>query len=158
MHCHETSIYVFPEKDLRGLSPNFHIRVSVSDLYIPRISSPIFLLQNRQTDGGKYINRTHRHVNVEIGLRPRNSFSRNICFEFSVLSLCSVAIKNTFTSLLKKFSFFLKFLTELSCRAVAASPTWARTSGSRATWSRTSGARATWSRTSGRLLQAVVDC
>ena len=30
-------IYVFPEKELRGLSPNFHIHVPVSNLYIPRI-------------------------------------------------------------------------------------------------------------------------
>ncbi len=43
-------IYVFPEKKLRGLSPNFHIHVSVSDLYIPTICPPIFLEQNRQTD------------------------------------------------------------------------------------------------------------
>ena len=28
---------IFPEKELRGLSPNFPIHVSVSDLYIPRI-------------------------------------------------------------------------------------------------------------------------
>jgi hypothetical protein len=28
-------------------------------------------------------------MNVEIGLSLRNSFSGNICFEFSVLSLCS---------------------------------------------------------------------
>ncbi len=38
---------------LRGLSPNFHIHVSVSDLYIPRIGPHIFLQQNRQTDRGK---------------------------------------------------------------------------------------------------------
>jgi hypothetical protein len=31
-------------------SPNFHIHVSVSDLYIPRIGSHISLQQNRQTD------------------------------------------------------------------------------------------------------------
>ncbi len=37
------SIYVFLEKELRGLSPNFHIHVSVSDLYVPRIGPPIFL-------------------------------------------------------------------------------------------------------------------
>ncbi len=43
---------MFPEKELRGLSPNFHILVSVSDLYIPRIGPPIFLQQNRQTDSG----------------------------------------------------------------------------------------------------------
>ncbi len=28
---------LFPEKELRGHSPNFHIHVSVSDLYIPTI-------------------------------------------------------------------------------------------------------------------------
>ncbi len=27
----QNPIYVFPEKELRGLSPNFHIHVSVSD-------------------------------------------------------------------------------------------------------------------------------
>ncbi len=26
-------IYVFPEKELRGLSPNFYIKMSVSDIY-----------------------------------------------------------------------------------------------------------------------------
>ncbi len=55
LHCKEISIYVFPDKELRGLSPNFHIHqihVSVSDLYIPAIGPPIFLQQNMQTDGG----------------------------------------------------------------------------------------------------------
>ncbi len=33
-HCKEISLYVFPEKELGGISPNFHIHVSVSDLYI----------------------------------------------------------------------------------------------------------------------------
>ncbi len=27
VHCNEIWIYVFPEKELRGLSPNFHIYV-----------------------------------------------------------------------------------------------------------------------------------
>ncbi len=36
-HCNENAIYVFLFWELRGLSPNFHIHVSVSDLYIPRI-------------------------------------------------------------------------------------------------------------------------
>jgi hypothetical protein len=52
MHCKEISIYVFLGKELRGLSPNFHIHVSVSDLYIPTIGPPIFLQQNRQTGRG----------------------------------------------------------------------------------------------------------
>ncbi len=34
---------IFPEKELRGHSPNFHIHVSVSDLYIPMIDLPIVL-------------------------------------------------------------------------------------------------------------------
>jgi hypothetical protein len=52
MHCNENPVYVFPEKEFRGLSPNFHIHVSVSDLYILRIVPHIFLQQNRQTDPG----------------------------------------------------------------------------------------------------------
>jgi hypothetical protein len=35
-HCIENWKQIFPEKELCGLSPNFHIHVSVSDLYIPR--------------------------------------------------------------------------------------------------------------------------
>ncbi len=37
---------IFPEKELHGLSPNFHIHVSVSDLYIPPIGLPILLQDN----------------------------------------------------------------------------------------------------------------
>jgi hypothetical protein len=51
-HCNENPIYVFPEKELRGLSPYFHIHVSVSDLYIPRIGPQLFLQQIRQTFRG----------------------------------------------------------------------------------------------------------
>jgi hypothetical protein len=39
----EISKQIFPEKEYRGLSPNFHIHASVSDLYIPTISLPILL-------------------------------------------------------------------------------------------------------------------
>ncbi len=35
IHFKEISIYVFPEKESCGRSPNFHIHVSVSELYIP---------------------------------------------------------------------------------------------------------------------------
>ncbi len=34
-HCKENPIYVFLLWELRGLCPNFHIHVSVSDFYIP---------------------------------------------------------------------------------------------------------------------------
>ena len=37
----ENSKKIFPEKELRGHSPNFHIHVSVSDSYIPTIDLPI---------------------------------------------------------------------------------------------------------------------
>ncbi len=41
-----------PRKELRGLSPSFHIHVSVSDFYIPRIVLPILLQENMWTDPG----------------------------------------------------------------------------------------------------------
>ena len=44
------SIYVFPEKELRSVSP---IHVSVSDLYIPTIGLPILLQENMWTDPEK---------------------------------------------------------------------------------------------------------
>jgi hypothetical protein len=34
---------IFPEKQLPGHSPNIHIHVSVSDLYIPTIDLPVLL-------------------------------------------------------------------------------------------------------------------
>jgi hypothetical protein len=39
VHCKEISTYECPKMELRGLSPNFRMHVSVSDLYIPRIGS-----------------------------------------------------------------------------------------------------------------------
>jgi hypothetical protein len=47
VHCNENPFYVFIFWELRGLSPNFHIHVSVSDLYIPKVGPHIFLQQNR---------------------------------------------------------------------------------------------------------------
>ncbi len=91
LHCKKNSIYVFLFWELRGCSLNFHIHVSLSDLYIPRIGPHISCKKNRQIDrGNTYI--AHRHMNVKIGtgLWPRSSFSGNICFKLSVLVLCSV--------------------------------------------------------------------
>ncbi len=39
----ENGKQIFPEKDLRGNSPNFHSHVSVRDLFIPTIDLPIML-------------------------------------------------------------------------------------------------------------------
>jgi hypothetical protein len=47
-------VSVFPEKDLRALSPSFHMHVSVSDSNILSISPHIFLQQNRQAGCGIY--------------------------------------------------------------------------------------------------------
>jgi hypothetical protein len=55
-------IYVLPEMKLPGLviskqnynvlSPNFHIHVSVSNIYIPRIGLPVLLQPNGHIDPG----------------------------------------------------------------------------------------------------------
>jgi hypothetical protein len=42
----ENSNQIFPKNKLRGLSPNFHIHVSVSDLYIPTVGLSILLQEN----------------------------------------------------------------------------------------------------------------
>jgi hypothetical protein len=42
MHCKENHIYIFLFGELHGHSHNFHIHVSLSDLYIPRIGPHIF--------------------------------------------------------------------------------------------------------------------
>ncbi len=57
---------IFPEKELCGLSPDFHVHVSVSDLHIPTIGLPILLEEIMWTNPGN-IKIAHRHVNVEIG-------------------------------------------------------------------------------------------
>jgi hypothetical protein len=54
-HCNENRIHVFPEKELRGLSPKFHIHVSVSDFNLPKIDPHIFPQQNRQTNCGNIL-------------------------------------------------------------------------------------------------------
>jgi hypothetical protein len=48
----EISKQIFPEKEYQGLSPNFHIHASVSDLYIPMIGRcrPILKLYKSLTD------------------------------------------------------------------------------------------------------------
>ncbi len=44
LHCKEPiPKQIFPDKELCSHSPNFHIHVSVSDLYIPMIDLPILL-------------------------------------------------------------------------------------------------------------------
>ncbi len=61
----ENSKQLFPEKELRDRSPNFHINVSVSDLYIPTIGLPIKLQENMWTP--RNMQTAQRHMNVETG-------------------------------------------------------------------------------------------
>jgi hypothetical protein len=51
-HNTENLKSIFPEKEMCGLSPNFHIQASVSDLYIPTIGVPILVQENMWTDPG----------------------------------------------------------------------------------------------------------
>ncbi len=88
-HCNEIPIYVLLSWELRGLSPNFHIQVSASDLYI--------YSQDRSTYScsriGRLIVGIYKSLSDtwmwKLGLWPRSSFSGNICFEFLLLVLCS---------------------------------------------------------------------
>jgi hypothetical protein len=45
-HCTEKWKKIFPERKLRGLSPNFYIHIYVGDLFIPTIGLPIWLQEN----------------------------------------------------------------------------------------------------------------
>jgi hypothetical protein len=67
---------MFPEKEYRGLSPNFHIHVSVSDLYIPTIGLPILLEEICRPILGLNKSLTDTCM-LKLGLRPRYSQKRN---------------------------------------------------------------------------------
>ncbi len=63
VQCKEISIYVFPEKEFCAASVPFSTLMCLWAIYIyiPTISPPIFLQQNRQTDLWEYINRSQKH-------------------------------------------------------------------------------------------------
>ncbi len=88
-HCKKITIYVSPEKELRDLSPNFHIHVSVSDLCIPMIIPLIFLQQNMQTDRGNiYIAHRNKYSRQELGLWKGQFFFQEQMFRvFGIVSL-----------------------------------------------------------------------
>ncbi len=52
---------IFPEKEYWGLSPNFHLHASMSDLYIPTIGLPILLEEICRPILGLNTNRSQTH-------------------------------------------------------------------------------------------------
>jgi hypothetical protein len=78
----ENSKQIFPERKLRGFSPNFHIHVSARDLYNPRDRS-----SNSAAGNIKYVDRFWEYITIynsltetctwKLGLRQRTSFSGN---------------------------------------------------------------------------------
>ena len=89
-HCNENPIYVFLFRELRGLSPNFHIHVSVLwAIYKFRGSVHIFSCSRI---GRSIVGISKSFTDIwmwKLGLWPSNFFSGYIWFEFSVLVLCS---------------------------------------------------------------------
>ncbi len=72
----ENSKQIFPQKELRGHSPNFHIHLSVSDLYIPTIDLPTLLQEICGPILGMHKSFTDTWM-CKLGLKPRNSQKRN---------------------------------------------------------------------------------
>ncbi len=68
---------IFPEKEYWRISPNFHIHVSVSELYIPTMGLPFLLEEMCGPILGIYKSITDTWM-WNLGLRPRNSQKRNI--------------------------------------------------------------------------------
>ncbi len=68
----EISKQIFPEKEYRDLSPNFHIHASVSDLLYSHHRSPILLEEICRPNLGLYKSLTDTWM-LKLGLRPRCS-------------------------------------------------------------------------------------
>ncbi len=67
---------IFPEKEYRGLSPYFHIHVSVREFYILTMGLHILLQEICGPILGLYKSLTDKWM-WKMGLRPRNSQKRN---------------------------------------------------------------------------------
>ncbi len=91
-HCNKNPISVFLFWELRAWPQSQFPHSYVCERFIyfqDRSTYSIFLQQNRQIDCGIYKSLTDTWMVKLIGLWPCNSFSGNICFEFSALVLWS---------------------------------------------------------------------
>jgi hypothetical protein len=88
--CFSAAWSCAPSTLQRQFRPNFHIHVSLSDLYIPRISLHISSSRTGRPIVGLYNSLTDTWL-WKLGLRPRYFFSGNICYKFSAFCLCSAA-------------------------------------------------------------------
>ncbi len=86
---------IVPEKEYQGLSPNFHIHVSVSELYFPTMGLPVLLEEICRRILGIYKSLKDTWM-WKLGLRPRYSQKRNICGA-SKIKLKKVNKKRTVT-------------------------------------------------------------
>jgi hypothetical protein len=81
VHCKENPIYSLTEKKLRGLGPNFHIHVSVSDFIYSHVRSTYFFAaESGRPIVGIYI----AHMNVGIGTEAVLFYFWEIFVEFLV--------------------------------------------------------------------------
>ncbi len=88
---------IFPVKEYRGLSPNFHIHASVSDLYIPTIGLPILLEEICRPILGLYKSQTGTwmlKIGAEAALFPEKEYIKGIFL--TVCMLMSVFFYGTF--------------------------------------------------------------
>ncbi len=67
MHYNENPISVFPEKELRGLSPKFQVLCACERFIYSQDRSTYFPAAENADLSWEYINRSQRHRNVEIG-------------------------------------------------------------------------------------------
>ncbi len=87
---------LFPGKELRGHSPNFHIHVSVSDLYIPTMDLCLFCCRKYMDRSWKYINRSQTQ---EYGIQPTKKFFVLFLLYHHILGIACKIQRNTLTKI-----------------------------------------------------------
>ncbi len=105
----KSPLYI-PFLGIARLSPSFNIHVSVSDLYGPRIGLHISSSRKWRPIVGIYKSLTDAWM-WKLGLRPRYSFSGNICFEILVFCLCSAGDYKMGMQLLSTALYFRQLFT-----------------------------------------------